>query len=193
MRDGQSIGARQLATTLRIYASTVNDAQVRAALRKVNRQRVLLADVNHRELVRQAIELGIDPSRLPPHALDRVGREVAFDRLAREGLSPFMRRAADYIDGVGARMERLERAGRATALQVALRQPIPSQVDCGNCNNEKAQVDNAMATMTVACAAAAFVPPMVVVCEAASATYLTFQIAYAICLAVVQLCEAYYH
>jgi hypothetical protein len=32
MRNGQSGGARQLATTLRIYASTVNDDQLRGAL-----------------------------------------------------------------------------------------------------------------------------------------------------------------
>jgi hypothetical protein len=193
MRNGQSDGARQLATTLRIYASTVNNDQLRETLRKANRQQLLLAQTDHRELVRQAEELGINPSTLPPHTLDRVGREVALNQLIQEGLSPLMHRVADYIDEIGTKMGRLERAGRARPLQVALRQPIPDTVDCGNCNNEKAQVDNAIAVMTVACAAAAIFPAALIACQAASATYLAFQTGYAICLAVVQLCEAYYN
>ena len=143
MRSGQANGARQAATVLRVYASTVNNGQLQALLRKANRQQLLLTEMNHGELVRQAKELGIDPSRLPPHSVDRVGREVALDRLIKEGVSPFMRTVADYVDGVAEKMERLERrSGGAVALQIALRQPIPDQVDCGNCNQEQQQVDN---------------------------------------------------
>src|SRR5688572_953940 len=194
MRNGQSGGARQLATTLRIYASTVNDDQLREALRKVNRQRLLLTEMNHGELVRQANELGLDPSRLPPHSLDRIGREAALDRLIKEGLSPLMRQVADYVDGIGEKIERLERrSGGAMALQVALRQPIPDPVDCGNCDQEKAQADNALQVATVACAASVIFPLLAEVCAAASATYLAFYTGYSICLAILAFCRAYYN
>jgi hypothetical protein len=193
MRDGQGGGARQAATVLRLYASTVNDSQLQAALRRANRQQLLLAEMNHGELVRQAKELGIDPSRLPAHSLDRVGREGALDRLIKEGLSPLMRQMADYVDGVGAKMERLERAGRARPLQVALRQPIPSPTDCGDCEQERQQVDILLNMMTITCAAAALLPILVEACVAVSATYFTFYVAYAVCTAVVALCDAFYN
>ena len=140
MQNGQSGGARQAAAVMRVYAATVNDSQLRASLRKANRQQLLLTDMNHGELVRQATELGINPSRLPPHSLDRVGREAALDRLMKEGLSPIMLHVADFIDNVGAKMEAVERSGGARALGVALRQPIPDHTDCGNCQQEKEQV-----------------------------------------------------
>jgi hypothetical protein len=193
MQNGQAAGARQAATVLRLYASTVDGDQLRAALRKANRQQILLAQPNHRELMREAEELGLNPSRLPPHSLDRVGREVAFDQLRQEGLSPLMNRVADFIDSVGTKMEALERAGRARPLQIALRQPIPDTVDCGNCNQEKGQVDIAENIALVACAAAALVPPLAPACAAASATFLTFYTAYAVCQAILQLCKAYYN
>ena len=58
MRDGQAAGARQAATVLRVYASTVNDGELKALLRKANRQQILLAQMNHAELVRQALAVG---------------------------------------------------------------------------------------------------------------------------------------
>jgi hypothetical protein len=193
MRDGKAIGARQAATVLRVWASTVNDGQFQATLRNANRSQLLLTEMNHEELVRQAKELGIDPSKLPRHSLDRVGREAALGRLIKEGLSQSLREAADYVDGVGTKMERLERAGGARPLQVALRQPIPDTVDCGNCNQEKQQVENAQHVMEVACAAALLFPLLGPACEGAAAAYLVVVSAAAICLLVVQLCEAYYH
>jgi hypothetical protein len=193
MRDGHADGARQLATTLRIYASTVDNDQLRAALRKANREQILLAQPNHRELMREAEELGINPSTLPPHSLDRVGREAALDQLRQEGLSPLMNRVADFVDSVGAKMEALERSGRARPLQVALRQPIPDTVDCGNCNQEKQQVDTTENIALVACAASAIVPALAGACAVASATFITFYLAYAACQAIVQLCRAYYN
>jgi hypothetical protein len=193
MRDGHADGARQAATVLRLYASTVNDGQLQALLKKANRQQLLLTEMNHGELVRQAKELGIDPSRLPVHSLDRVGREAALDRLIKEGMSRFTRTVADYVDGVGAKMEGLERSGRATPLQVALRQPIPDHTDCGNCEQEQGQVDAALDMATVACAVAAVFPILAEACAIASATYLTFYFAFTICLAIVAFCEAYYN
>jgi hypothetical protein len=192
MQNGHAAGARQAATVLRVYASTVNDRQLQTLLAKANRQQLLLTEMNHGELIRQAKELGIDPARLPPHSLDRVGREAALDRLMKEGMSPLMSTAADYADGVAEKLERLERrSGGAMALQVALRQPIPSRTDCGNCERERAQVDECMQVMTVACAVAAIFPVLAEVCAAACATYLTFYGAYSLCLAIVAFCEAF--
>lgn len=193
MRNGRAGGAHQAATVLRLYASTINDDELRAALRKSNRQRLMLTDMNHGELAREAKEIGLDPSRLPPHSVDRVGREEAFNRLMKEGLSPLIRDVADYIDSVGVKLEAVERSGRARPLQVALRQPIPDFVDCGNCNNEKAQVDYALQVTTVVCAAALAIPLLAELCAAASLTYVTLQASYAICLAVVAFCDAYYN
>jgi hypothetical protein len=193
MRDGQADGARQAATILRVYASTVNDGQLQSALRKANRQQLLLTEMNHGELAREAKELGLDPSRLPPHSLDRVGREAALDRLIKEGLSPFMRTVADYVDGIGAKMEALERSGGARPLRVALRQPIPSQTECGDCEQEQSQAESALQVATVACAAAILFPPLVELCAAATATYLAFYAGYSFCLAIVAFCEAYNH
>jgi len=170
-----------------------SSSTVKATLKKANRSQLLLTEMNHGELVRQAKELGIDPSKLPPHSLDRAGREAALDRLIEEGLSPSLREVADYVDGVGAKMERLERAGGARPLQVALRQPIPDTVNCGNCNQEKSQVETAQHMLEVACAAALLLPILAPACEAASATYVVIVMAAAICMLVVQLCEAYYH
>jgi hypothetical protein len=194
MQNGQAIGARQAATILRVYASTLNDDQLRVALSKANRQQLLLTDMNHGDLVRQAKELGIDPSRLPRHSLDRVGREEALDQLLKEGLSPFTRTVADYVDRVAEKMERMERrSGGAMALQVALRQPIPEPVNCGNCDREKQELDITQNMATVVCAAAAIIPLLVEACAVASATYLTFYLAFTICNAILALCRAYYN
>jgi hypothetical protein len=195
MKNGESAGARQLATTLRIYASTVDNGQLKAALRKANRQKLLQTEMNHGELVRHAEELGINPSTLPPHSIDRVGREVALDRLIKEGLSPSMLHVADFIDDVGAKMGALERSGRARPLQIALRQPIPEPVDCGNCDAIAGGLSFAEMQMTLACAVAIVAPitPFVAACEAAVLAWLAMLAAYGACRAIVTLCEAYYN
>jgi hypothetical protein len=90
-------------------------------------------------------------------------------------------------------MEGLERSGHARPLQIALRQPIPDYTECGNCQQEAAQVENALSVMTVVCAAALVFPLLAEVCAAASATYLTFYAAYSICLTIVAFCDAYYN
>jgi hypothetical protein len=192
MQSGQSDGAKQLATVLRVYASTVDNTLLRATLAKANRQRLLTTEMNHGELARQAQELGLNPARLPPHSLDRVGREAALDQLIAEGLSPMMLRVADYVDGVGATMEKLERDGRARPLQVALRQPIPNSSDCGDCSREAEQVQGVLNIATVACAAAAAFPPLAELCVAASLAYVSFAGAYAACLAILAFCVAYH-
>ena len=75
-------------------------------------------------------------------------------------------------------------------MQVALRQPIPDHVDCGNCDQKKAWVDNALQTATVLCAAALVFPPLAEACAAASAAYIAFYGAFSFCLAIFAFCEA---
>jgi hypothetical protein len=195
MRDGHADGARQAATILRLYASTVNDGDLRAAAKKANRQRLLLTAVDHRELAREAKELGLDPARLRPHSMDRVGREAALDRILKDGLSPSLREIAGSLDGLGAKLDDLaKRQGGPRLLAIALRQPIPDQVDCGNCNAELAQVEYAESQAAIACAlAAAFpLPPIQAACAAASIALIVILSAYGICAAYVQLCRSYY-
>jgi hypothetical protein len=149
--------------------------------------------MNHAELARRAKELGIDSSRLPAHSLDRVGREAALDRLINEGASPFMRTVADGVDEVAEKMERVERgSGGAMALQVALRQPIPNPTECPSCEQEKEQLDAILNIATVLCALALAVPVLAEACIAASMAYLTFYMAYSVCLAIAFFCEAYH-
>ena len=190
MQMGKSDGAKQVATVLRVYASTVDDGLLRASLAKANRQRLLTTEMNHAELVKQAQELGLNPSRLPSHSLDRGGRETALDQLIAEGLSPLMLGAADYVDSVAVKMEKLEREGRARALQVALRQQGP--VDCGDCSALEAGINSAEQWLNVICAAAMLFPYLMELCAAASATYVAFVLAFAVCLVIVDICYAIY-
>jgi len=196
MKDGLGAGARQVATTMRLYASTIDNNQLQAALRKANRRTVVSSvHPNRNEVVQRARKLGIDPARIAPHSLDRVGNEAAFDRLSREGLAPSMREMADLVDGVAAQLDDLaKRAGSPQALTVALRQPIPDQVDCGDCNDLKAGYENAALFADAACGLAALfpLPPVIAACQAAIASFLVMFAAYGACEAIVALCRYYY-
>ncbi len=87
MKDGLGAGARQVATVMRLYASTIDDNQLRDILRKANRQAVVSsAQPNHNELIQRARKLGINPALMRPHSNDRLGKEAAFARLSRGGL-----------------------------------------------------------------------------------------------------------
>lgn len=190
MRMGRSDGAKQLATILRVYASSVDDTLLRATLTKANRQQLLTMEMNHKELARQAEELGINPTTLPPHSTDRVGREAALNQLIAEGLSPFMIRIADYTDSVAGKMETLERSGRARQLQIALRR---QNTDCGSCSDEQSQTANALQMATVVCAASGAFPPLAELCIAAGLAFLVFQSALGVCLFWVEVCNAIYN
>jgi hypothetical protein len=196
MKDGLGAGARQVATIMRLYASTVDDNQLRGALRKANRRTVTTAaQPNHGELVRRALKFGINPAIVPPHSIDRLRNEAAFDRIRREGLAPSMREVADYVDNLAEKLEDLaKRRSGPQALTIALHQPIPDPVDCGNCNGEKSALEYAEAQMAVACAAAALfpLPPVQAACGAAAAAFLVLLAAYGACEAIVQLCRYYY-
>jgi hypothetical protein len=189
-------GARQVATIMRLYASTIDDNELRGVLRKANRRTVTTAaQPNHGELVRRARKLGINPAIVPPHSIDRLRNEAAFDRISREGLAPSMREVADYVDNLAEKLEDLaKRRGGPQALTIALHQPIPDLVDCGNCNLEKSALDFAEAQMAVACAAAALFPfpPVQAACGAAAAAFLVVLAAYGACEAIVQFCRYYY-
>jgi hypothetical protein len=188
MQLGQSDGARQLGTVLRVYASTVDNTLLRTSLAKLNRQRLLTTEMNHGELVRQAEELGLNPSKLPAHSLDRVGREKALDHIIAEGLSPMMLRVADYVDGVAVQMQKLERDGHARPLQVALRR----QGNCGDCSAIEGAINDSEQWMEVICAAALILPYLTELCAAACGAWLTFIAAYAVCLAIVDICYSIY-
>ena len=136
---------------MRLYASTVNDSQLRAALRKANRQQILLAQANHGELVRRGGRLGHRPVEIA----------AAFTRSRRPGSRPGStdrRRACRHScarwltssTGSARRWKPSSAREARRRLQVALRQPIPDHVDCGNCNREKAGLDNARRPLTVA-------------------------------------------
>jgi hypothetical protein len=197
MQTGVAAGARQIATVMRLYASTIDDNQLRAALRKANRRSVVSSvHPNRNEVVQRARKLGINPARIQPHSLDRVRNEAAFDRLRREGLAPAMREVAVLVDGVAEKLDDLtKRVGSPQLLSVALRQPIPNQVDCGDCNDIKGGMDTAGALMDVACGLAVLVPlpPAIAACEAAIATFIVMLTAYLSCEAIVALCEYYYN
>jgi hypothetical protein len=162
-------GARQLATTLRIYAATVNDDQVRAMLRKANRQALLYGPINHAEMERLADKLGFPRAQLAHTATTPERREQAVDRLLKEGLSPLMRTAADNLDQAAITLQ--ERA--AQVRNVSLR--------CIDCSWACGLVDESGDAMTALCALAFIFPPAVELCTAASASYLTVYLACMMC------------
>ena len=166
-------GARQLATTLRIYAATLNDDQIRAALRKASRQTLLYGPTNHAEMARLADELGVPRSLLPAHPSSTPqDREQALDRMLKEGLSPFLRDAADSLDQAAVTLQ--ERASRIRNVAV----------QCESCRYACGFVSNSEAAMTISCAMALVFPPAVEVCAAASANYITVYLACALCAAI---------
>lgn len=161
-------GARQLATTLRIYAATLNDDQLRAALRNADRQTLLYGSVNHAEMARLADELGIPRSVLPLHPTSTPqGREQALDRMLKEGLSPYLREVADRLDRTAVTLQNRTARVRNVALQ-----------QCPSCDWACGFVPESEAAMGLACALAAVFPPAMELCVAASASYLTV---YAVC------------
>jgi hypothetical protein len=193
MRDGQAAGASQAATVLRIYASTVNDGQLQAQLRKANRAAVLSAQPSHGEIVRIAADLGINPATIPPHRLiDRGVKELELQRMIDSGLGPLFQEVANQFDATAVKLETLRRRGQSQLLSIALRQPIPTEEQCGNCNQESQIVENCETAMAVACAAAAILPILAPACEGAALLYLSALSSYGLCRLYLQLCRAYY-
>ena len=116
MRDGQAAGATQAATVLRVYASTLNDGQLQALLRKANRATVLSAEPSHGEIVRIAGDLGINPATIPPHRLiDRGVKELELQRMIDNGLGPIFHEVANQFDATAVKLETLKRRGQSTA------------------------------------------------------------------------------
>ena len=110
MRDGEATGARQAATVLRVYASTVNDRQLQALLTKANRATVLSAEPSHSEIVRIAGDLGINPATIPPHRLiDRGVKELELQRMIDNGLGPLFHEVANQFDATAVKLETLKR------------------------------------------------------------------------------------
>jgi hypothetical protein len=193
MRDGQAAGASQAATVLRIYASTVNDGQLQSLLRRANRATVLSAEPSHGEVVRIAGDLGINPATIPPHRLiDRGVKELELQRMIDNGLGPLFQEVANEFDATAVKLETLRRRGQSQLLSIALRQPIPTEEQCGNCNQEANIVENCEKAMAVACAAALILPILAPACEGATLLYLGALSSYGVCILYLRLCEAYY-
>lgn len=193
MRDGQAAGATQGATVLRVYASTLNDGQLKAMLSKANRAAVLSAEGSHREILRIADELGINLATIPPHRLiDRGVKELELQRMIDNGLGPLFHEVASHFDATAAKLETMTRRGQSRLLSIALRQPIPTEEQCGHCNEEAQIVENCERAMAVACAAALILPILAPACEGATLVYLAAMSNYAICMLYLQLCKAYY-
>lgn len=192
-KDGQSEGAGRAAALLRVYSATIDDTLLKATLRKANRATVLTAQPNHREIVRLAGDLGMNPATIPPHHLiDRSSKELALQRMIDGGLEPVFREVADQFDASVAKLETLKRRGQSSLMSIALRQPIPTEQQCGHCNEEANIVQNCESAMAVACAAALIVPILMPACEGASLVYLAALSNYGICMLYLQLCRAYY-
>ena len=193
MRDGQAAGATQAGTVLRVYASTLNDGQLQAMLRKANRAKVLSAEPSHGEILKIAGDLGINPATIPPHRLiDRGVKELELQRMIDNGLGPLFHEVANQFDATAAKLETLKRRGQSQLLAIALRQPIPTEEQCGHCNQEAAIVENCETAMAVACAAAAIVPVLAPACEGAAILYLAALSNYGLCMLYLRLCRAYY-
>ena len=193
MRDGQPEGARQAATVLRVYASTMNDAQLQALLKNANRATVLTADPSHSEIVRIATDLGINPATIPPHRLiDRGVKELELQRMIDNGLGPLFHEVANQFDATAVKLETLKRRGQSALLSIALRQPIPTEQQCGHCQEEKNIVENCESAMAVACAAALILPILAPACEGATILFLAALSSYGLCMLYLRLCEAYY-
>jgi hypothetical protein len=193
MKNGQAEGAAQAATLLRVYAATIDDTLLKTTLRKANRATVLTAEPNHREIVRIAGELGINPATIPPHRLiDRGLKELELQRMIDNGLGPKFREVANQFDATAKKLETLNRRGQSQLLSIALRQPIPTEAECGNCNEEASIVENCELAMAVACAAALILPVLAPACEGATLLFLAAVSNYWICVLYLQLCRAYY-
>src|SRR5262245_53452264 len=193
MNNGQAEGAGQAAALLRVYTATIDDTLLSATLKKANRATVLTAEPSHREIVRLAGELGINPATIPPHHLiDRAAKEVALQRIIDNGLEPMFREVANQFDATATKLETLRRRGQSQVLSIALRQPIPTQEQCGHCNDEASIVQNCESAMAVACAAALIVPLLAPACEGATVLYLAAVSNYWLCVLYLQLCRAYY-
>ncbi|HKH70359.1 MAG TPA: hypothetical protein VKA59_03375 [Vicinamibacterales bacterium] len=193
MTKGQAEGAGQAAALLRVYAAFIDDTLLSATLKKANRAMVLSAERNHGEIVRIAGDLGINPAAIPPHHLiDRGMKELEFQRMTNDGLGPIFREVANQFDATATKLETLKRRGQSQLVSIALRQPIPTEEQCGHCNEEAKLVENCESAMAVACAAALIAPILAPACEGATVLYLAAVSNYGICMLYLQLCKAYY-
>src|SRR5574339_592788 len=88
------------------------------------------------------------------------------------GLGPMFREVANQFDATAKKLETLNRRGQSQLLSIALRQPIPTEDQCGNCNAEASIVENCESAMAIACAAALILPVLAPACEGATLLFL---------------------
>lgn len=175
--DDDGEGARQVASTLSIYAATLSDDQIRAEVHHVvearGRQAILSAPINHAEMQQMAAELGIPSSMLAlHHEADISSRDEALTMLLREGLTPSMKRAAAGIDAFSRELD----ARRANIRSVALQ--IPDCWVCAAADRAKTQADIVCGIVAVGCLVTPPVcPELIALCAAAEATWLSLSAA----------------
>ena len=176
--QGKGEGARQFASTLRIYAAHAKGreaewiARFRQLVADKGRAALVNAPVNHQEMERIADTLGVPVSMRPPHTpADPFRLEQALDLLLKEGIFPSIERAAVQLEQRGAQID--QRPPAQIAL-VVLRQD-------GFCASVCAGADALWHVSEVACAAAAALPlPLLIeACALASQACLAL---YAACL-----------
>ena len=132
-------------------------------------------------------------SSIPPHRLiDRGVKELELQRMIDNGLGPLFHEVANQFDATAAKLETLKRRGQSRLLSIALRQPIPTEDQCGHCNEEAKILENCETALAVACAAALIVPILAPACEGATLVYLAAMSNYGVCMLYLQLCKAYY-
>ena len=197
MKDGLGAGARQVATTVRLYASTIDNNQLRAALRKANRRTVVSSvHPNRSEVVQRARKLGHGPGAdcaalARPRRATRRRSIVSVGRAWRR---PCARWPTTLTGSPQARRPR-KASGRpagahgcpasANTGSGGLRQLQRSQVGL----RERGLVDGGGLRSSPPCSPSR---PSVAACDAAIASFLVLFTAYGVCEAILALCRYYY-
>ena len=112
--------------------------------------------------------------------------------LSQPPAEPTFREVANQFDTTATKLDTLRRRDQSQLLSIALRQPIPTEQQCGHCKEEAHIVQNCESAMAIACAAALIVPLLAPACEGATILYLAAVSNYWICVLYLQLCKAYY-
>ena len=167
LNDGKGEGARQGASTLRLWAATLNgagerqfDASIRQAIRQKGRTFLLYAPTNHAEMQKLAQEIGFPLHLLPPHeAPNPTRREQALRVILEEGLLPGIERAAQELEEKGEELDRRGAAIRSIAMLRACELP---------CDAAEAMGD----VMQIYCAAMLVFPALAPACELAAGSWL---------------------
>ena len=181
LKEGKGEGARQLASTLRIYGATLKEteparlAAIQQQLKARGRAGLLYLPPRHNqaEVERLGKAIGFPMHLLPPHgAGDLAKREEVLNIILNDGgLPTIFARAAEELDKAGAVMD--ERGGGIRLAQLSDNDSCASGA-CG-------LADAAEEAMTLYCALAVIFPWFIPACEGAIAAWLTLMAACIAC------------